>query len=147
MRHSVPSELRGAVETVRHLFDTYLKLVQDETSGDILHAIRGITCLAPAGLLCLGDSVSLLGILNTLVNSAEHYLASTVSHYQCFNLRTFVYDLVYCLCFLQDLHSMGDVDEVSITRLHSSKARNKILYLNAVTALIYSHAMAANVKT
>eukprot|EP01035_Chromulina_nebulosa_P020709 gene20709-26847_t len=121
-KDSVPPELRGAIETVRHLFDTYLKLVQDETSGDILYAIRGITCLAPAGLLCLGDSVSLLDILNTLVNSAEHCLAST------------------------ELNSMGDVDEVSITRLHSSKARNKILYLNAITALIYSHSMATNDK-
>lgn len=74
----VPSALRGAVETVRQLFDSYLKLVQDDSSGDILYAVRGITCLAPAALLCLGDSVSLLDILNTLINSAEHYLASTV---------------------------------------------------------------------
>ena len=41
---------------------------------------------------------------------------------------------------------MEDVEEVSITRLHSKKARNKILYLNAVTALIYSHSMTTQAK-
>ena len=113
----VPPELRGAVETVKLLFNSFMKQIQDDSSEDILYAVKGITCLAPAFHPCFGSSSSLLDILESIVNSAEHYVASS------------------------ELKSKEGAEGSFIVRLNSHTTRNKVLYFSAVTSLVYSHSM------